>query len=256
MQLIFGIGALWGTRSDVTGVGPDQFAILQDNSIDFSFELKELYSQVSFPVDIARGKGKITGKAKMARVFGNLYADLFFGTTANTGETNVSENEQNTVPNTPPYQITPANATSSTFVADLGVYYLAGAKTGTRFTSTTGTAPASAGTYYCNAATGVYTFNSVDAAAVVGISYVYTDAAGKSITLTNNFMGYTPTFTGTFYQQRNTQGSTGQLTLRLNECVSSHLTFPSRIDDYGIPDFDYQAFSNQAGNIGVLSTSE
>ena len=58
MQLIFGIGALWGTRSDAPGIGPDQFAILQDNSIDFSFELKELYSQLQFPVDIARGKGK------------------------------------------------------------------------------------------------------------------------------------------------------------------------------------------------------
>ena len=32
MQLIFGVGALWGTRSDITGVGPDQFAVLQDNS--------------------------------------------------------------------------------------------------------------------------------------------------------------------------------------------------------------------------------
>ena len=29
MQLIFGIGALWGTRSDVTGVGPDQFAVFR-----------------------------------------------------------------------------------------------------------------------------------------------------------------------------------------------------------------------------------
>jgi hypothetical protein len=68
MQLIFGIGALWGTRTDVSGIGPDQFAILQDNSIDFTFEVKELYSQLGYPIDIARGKGKVTG-AKMARVF-------------------------------------------------------------------------------------------------------------------------------------------------------------------------------------------
>ncbi len=55
-------------------------------------------------------------------------------------------------------------------------------------------------------------------------------------------MGYTPSFTGTFYQSRATQGGSGQLTLRLNECVSSHLTIPSRIDDYAIQDFDFQAF--------------
>ena len=82
MELIFGIGALWGQRTDVPGVGPDQFGVLQDNSIDFSFELKELYSQLQFPIDIARGKGKITGKAKRARNFSTLYADRFFGTTA------------------------------------------------------------------------------------------------------------------------------------------------------------------------------
>ena len=120
MQLIFGIGALWGTRSDVTGVGPDQFAVLQDNSIDFAFEIKELYSQLGWPIDIARGKGKITGKAKMARVFSNLYADLFFGATPATTEDNVSENEVHTVATT---TVTVTNATS--FVADLGVYYSA-----------------------------------------------------------------------------------------------------------------------------------
>ena len=34
MQLAFGAGALWGNRTDVTGagIGPDQFAILQDGA--------------------------------------------------------------------------------------------------------------------------------------------------------------------------------------------------------------------------------
>lgn len=81
MQLIFGIGALWGTRTDVPNIGPDQFAVLQDNTVEFQFEVKELYSQLGYPIDIARGKGKITGKAKVARVFGALYGDIFFGDT-------------------------------------------------------------------------------------------------------------------------------------------------------------------------------
>jgi hypothetical protein len=255
MQLIFGIGALWGTRTDVTGVGPDQFAILQDNTIDFSFELKELYSQYQFPVDIARGKGKISGKAKMARVFGALYADLFFGASVTlNSEDNTMENEVDSVPASSPYAITVGQASS--FVSDLGVYYNTGTSIGKRFTYTSTTAPSSAGTYYVNPSTGVYTFSSADASAVVAISYNYTDSLGRTIQLTNNYMGYTPTFSAVFYQQRNTQGSTGQLTLRFNECVSSHLTFPSRIDDYGIPDFDWMAFSNQGASIGTLSTTE
>lgn len=249
MQLIFGIGALWGNRSDVAGIGPDQFGILQDNSIDFSFEIKELYSQLGYPIDIARAKGKVSGKAKVARVFANLYADIFFGESVATGETNVSEDETKTLTtgNVGSLSVTFASA----FVADLGVYYKA---TGNkRFQYVTG-APAIG--QYTTGVNGVYTFFTGDIAAVVNISYVYTDANGKTITINNNFMGYTPTFIGTFYQQRNTQGGTGQLTLRLNECVSSHLTIPTRIDDYAIQDLDFQAFSSGNNTIGTISTSE
>jgi hypothetical protein len=247
VQVIFGIGALWGTRNDITGVGPDQFAILQDNSIDFQFEVKELYSQLGYPVDIARGKGKITGKAKMARVFAALYADLFFGASVATGEDNVSENETYTLAAT-----TLGVTHASTYVADLGVYYNA---TGNlRFSYVTG-APSAVGTY-TTGTNGVYTFYTGDVGSSIAISYVFTDTSGKTITITNQFMGYTPTFIGTFYQNRSTQGGSGQLTLRLNECVSSHLTIPSRIDDYAMQDFDFQAFSSGNGNIGTISTSE
>ncbi len=102
----------------------------------------------------------------------------------------------------------------------------------------------------------MYTFNSLDNGSSVAISYVYTNASGKTITLTNNFMGFTPTFKATFYQNRATQGSSGQITLILNQCVSSRLSFPSRIDDYGIPDFDFMALSPGSNTIGTLSTTE
>ena len=44
MQLAFGAGALWGSRTDVTGsgIGPDQFGILQDVQIDWDFLEREL----------------------------------------------------------------------------------------------------------------------------------------------------------------------------------------------------------------------
>lgn len=247
MQLIFGIGALWGTRNDITGVGPDQFAILQENSIDFTFEVKELYSQLGYPVDIARGKAKVTGKAKVARVFAALYADIFFGENVTTGEQNINQNEVHTLSSS-----TMTVTNSTTFVADLGVYYNAAGNF--RFTYTTG-APGAAG-QYTTGTNGIYTFYTGDVSAVISVSYVFTDSGGKTITINNHFMGYTPTFIGTFYQSRSTQGSSGQLTLRLNECVSSHFTFPTRIDDYAIPDFDFQAFAAGNNVVGTLSTSE
>lgn len=246
MQLIFGIGALWGTRNDVSGIGPDQFAVLQDNTVDFTFEIKELYSQLGYPIDIARAKGKITGKAKVARVFSNLYADIFFGETVATGEDNVAENELHTLAT-----ITATASHSTTFVADLGVYYNAAGNF--RFQYVTG-APTLG--QYSTGVNGIYTFSTGDISASISLSYVYTDAGGKTITINNQFMGYTPTFIGTFYQQRATQGSSGQLTLRLNECVSNHLTIPSKIDDYAIQDFDFSAFSSGNNVVGTISTSE
>lgn len=169
-------------------------------------------------------------------------------TPVSSGEDNVSENEVHTLAAS---TLAVTNATS--FVADLGVYY---AEQGNlRFTYTGTTAPSALG-QYTTGVNGEYTFFTGDISAVISVSYVYADANGKTITINNHFMGYTPTFMATFYQQRNTQGSTGQLTLRLNQCVSSHLTIPSKIDDYAIQDFDWQAFSNYANVVGQISTSE
>lgn len=246
MQLMFGVGALWGTRSDIPGIGPDQFAVLQDNSIDFTFEVKELYSQLGYPIDIARGKGKVTGKAKVARVFANLYADIFFGETVATGETNTAQNEVHTLAAS-----TMTVTNSTVYVADLGVYYSAAGNKRLQFV----TGSPSSG-QYSTGVNGIYTFFTGDIGAVVSVSYVYTDANGKTITINNQFMGYTPTFVATFYQSRNTQGSSGQMTLRLNECVSSHLTIPTRIDDYAIQDFDFQAFAAGNNVVGTISTTE
>jgi len=100
MQLSFGSGALWGERTDVigSGIGPRQFGVLQDIQIDFDWSDKELYGQLQFPVAIARGQGKITGKAKFAQILGLLYSDIFFGVTPATGQFAVSQLEAATVP--------------------------------------------------------------------------------------------------------------------------------------------------------------
>src|SRR5258708_2265654 len=190
MQLAFGAGALWGNRTDVTGggIGPDQFGILQDVQIDFDWTTKELWGQFQFPVDIARGQGKITGKAKFARIFGAIFGDLFFGQTPAAGQLTVAENEAATVPATPPFTIAVANAAS--FADDLGVYYANGSNAGGRFTRVT--TPAAAGQYSVNLATGIYTFAAADANAAVAISILYNIiSTGKKLTLPTQFLYYT-----------------------------------------------------------------
>jgi hypothetical protein len=154
MQLAFGAGALWGNRTDVTGsgIGPDQFGILQDVQIDFDWTTKELWGQFQFPVDIARGQGKIAGKAKFARIFGAIYGDLFFGQTPAAGQLTVSENEAANVPATTPYTIAVANAAG--YADDLGVYYANDVNAGGRFTRVT--TPSAAGQYSVNLATDLH----------------------------------------------------------------------------------------------------
>jgi len=254
MQLAFGAGALWGNRTDETGsgIGPDQFAILQDIEIDWDWQTKELYGQFQFPVDIARGQGKITGKAKFARIFGAIYGDLFFGQTPAAGQVTVSENEPASVPATGPYTVTVNNA--GNFVDDLGAYYATGANAGGRLTRVT--TPSAAGQYAVNLSTGIYTLSAADADAAVLVSYLYNSGAGKKLVLTNQLMGYTPTFKATFYTTKTTQGVPAGLALVLNACTATKLSLPTKTDDYEIQEFDFSAFADATGTIGTLSVNE
>ena len=254
MQLAFGAGALWGNRTDVTGsgIGPDQFGILQDVQIDWDWTTKELWGQFQFPLDIARGQGKITGKAKFARIFGAIYGDLFFGQTPAAGQLTVSENEAATVPSTSPYTVTVANAAN--FVDDLGVYYASGSSAGNKFTRVT--TPSAGGQYSVNLATGIYTVAAADATASLLISYLYNSSAGRKLVLTNQLIGYTPTFKATFYTTKTTQGVPAGLALVLNACTATKLSLPTKVDDYEIQEFDFSAFADPTGAIGTLSVNE
>jgi hypothetical protein len=114
MQLSFGSGAIWGERTDTTGsgIGPRQFGVLQEIQIDFDWSDKELYGQRQFPIAIARGQGKITGKAKFAQILGLLYSDIFFGLTPATGQFAVAQLKplpflrQRLIPSSPLMQLT------------------------------------------------------------------------------------------------------------------------------------------------------
>ncbi|MGC2200923.1 MAG: hypothetical protein WA633_12365 [Stellaceae bacterium] len=248
MQLSFGSGAVWGERTDVSGsgIGPRQFGVLQDIQIDFDWTDKELYGQLQFPVAIARGQGKISGKAKFAQILGLLYSDIFFGTTPANGQFAVSQLEAGTVPATTPYTVTAANAAS--YNDDLGVAY---ASTGKRLDRVT--TPSAAGQYSVNFSDGVYTFSAADASTAILISYTYNmTTSGSKLTITNQLMGFTPTFKATFYTAYDGSGTA----LRLNACTANKLSLPTKLDTWTISELDFMAFADASGTIGYLSTVE
>jgi hypothetical protein len=259
MQLSFGSGALWGERVDAVGpgIGPRQFGVLQDIQVDIDWTDKSLYGQLQFPVAIARGQGKITGKAKFAQILGLLYSDLFFGIVPTATQWAVAQNEANTVPTLAPFVITVANA-AAPYLDDLGVTYVT---TGKRFNRAA--TPAVAGQYAVNFSTGVYTFSSGDQGQTLLISYAYqgTTGGGVRMTILNQFAGTTPTFKATFYQPVSPIGIGGMavnnpLALRLNACMSNKLSLPTKVDDWTIQELDFMAFADGSGTIGILSTVE
>ena len=160
----FGSGVLIGTRTDIANATPINFGLVQEVQLDLQFTAKELYGQYQFPVAIARGQGKATGKAKMARVSGLTFNNLFFGASLVPGQLATAFGEAQSVPASTPFTVSVTNA--GQWQDDCGVVYAASGLPLTKVAS----AP-TAGQY--SVAAGVYTFNASDAGAAVLVSYTY-----------------------------------------------------------------------------------
>lgn len=239
MQFGFGSGSLFGINTAANST-PQEFGALQDCSLDFSFNIKELRGRYQMPLTIARGGGKLQGKAKTADLSAKLFNELFFGQAIATGKTATKSNEMASVPGTP-YQVTVANA--ATFVQDLGVK---DAITGTPLVRV---AAAPAIGQYSVSAVGVYTFAAADTLKAMLFSYTYTTTGGSTITISNQMMGVTPYFRVVLNQVYEGMG----VTVDLYKCTSSKLTLATKLEDFTIPELDFEAMANPAGIVGVIS---
>lgn len=218
---------------------------MQDVSLDLSVEMKTLYGSKRYPIAVGQGKGKTEIKAKYAEIDGGILGSLFFGKASTAGIKAAVFDSAGTIPATPgPYTLTVTPPSSGTFVADLGVMLTA---TGTQMTRVA-SSPAT-GEYAVNTSTGVYTFASADQGKAVAISYEYSAASGGKIwTMTNETMGYTPSFS--LILQNGYDGK--NLVCKLNRCVSGKLSLPLKSDDFAVYDFEAEAFANAAGELGYI----
>lgn len=247
MQYFFGSGAMYArvTGGSATPT-PVRFGAIQNASIDFAATNKPLFGQYSFPVDVARGTTKVTGKCSFAQLNGITFNQLFFNTVVTgTNPVFTAIDEQQTVA---------ANAATvtnnTTYVEDLGVLNLTSGLIMTRVAS----APASTGNYAVNESTGVYTFNSAMNTVVVAISYDYSAGAGNGTltTMQNSLMGNAPTFllvlSGTLKGKA--------MRLKLNQCLAAKVAFATKLEDYAMPDMEFDSFVDSAGNLGQWSFAE
>lgn len=252
MQHGFGSGTIWGTPlTDAYGNAlanptPVLVGVLQDVSVDISFDVKQLYGQNQFPVAIGRGKGKIDIKASFGQLNGATLNNLIFGQTVTSGATlNYRDLTGSAIPSSP-FTVTPTVPSSGSWAADLGVLDSNGVPL-TRVAS----APTT-GQY--SVAAGVYTFASGDTGKTVFISFQYTltSTVAMSQIISNVGMGAAPTFRFDLTSGYAAKG----LSLSLFNCMSTKLTLATKQDDFMSPEFTASAFADGQNRVGRWSTSE
>ncbi len=249
-MFLFGSGQLFGKRTDVANPTPVQFGTMQDVQVDFDRTLKELYGQYQYPEAIGAAMVKISGKAKFAKINGQVMTNLFFSDTLGTGMRQFTPlGEAHPIPATP-FQVTVTNAAD--FLSDFGVYFTATGVQLTRVASSPTT-----GQYAVNESTGVYTFAAADTLLAVTIYYEYEVATGKSITITNQLQGTAPTFQ-CILRNSYPAGSAAEksATLQLNACIAGKLSMPMKQGDFTIVEMDFQAFTDASNVLGYFGFTE
>jgi hypothetical protein len=223
---------------------PVRLGTMQDISVDMSLEMKTVYGGKRYPLGAGQGKGKIAIKAKYADIDGKILGSLFYGKASVAGIKGAVFDNLQTVPASGAYTVTVAPPNSGTFAEDLGVLY---SGLGVQLKRTDSATP-NAGEY--SVAAGVYTFNAADKSKAMLFSYEYTasSAAGEIFTITNEVMGYTPSFK--LLLQNQYDGKT--MVLKLHRCVSNKLNIPLKNDDYALYDFEAEAFANAADEVGYI----
>jgi hypothetical protein len=229
--------------NNVSNPTPVPFGAMQDVAIDIAYTVKELYGLYQFPLDVARGTAKLTGKAKVARIQAALFNQIF-GANMNANEIKVAYQEAGNTGNNSTVTV----SQNAAFLYDLGVMWAANSNPLTR-----GANAANNGIYAVNA-NGVYTFGVGDANKSVKIDYAYTGnaATANQFVISNQLLGLSPFFKAVFSVTR----SGKVFTAVFNKCVGTKLSFASKLEDFMIPEFDFSMMADDGGNVGTMSVTE
>ena len=239
----FGVGFL----TVIAGNQPIPIGVLQDVSVDVSYTLKELIGQSQFALDIAKGEGKITGKATFKTVNSLLLQQIMSGATVAAGNIQGAYLEG---PSTPTANTITA-VHGATFKQDLGVWDT----TAQKWLTWVASGPTT-GQYSVVTTTGVYTFAAADSAHLFALNYSYSVAAtGVTLTLNNQLMGANTYFQLALFENYSSSpigGTTGKF---MPNVVISKMTMGFKNQDYTGVEIDFQAIQNLAGQVYVDYTS-
>lgn len=245
-QGLFGPGVLYLTRNDIALQTPYNVGFVNEFSYDFSFDTKQLFGQKQFPLLAARSTAKATGKIVAATQSGQALNAIMFGGTFTAGtQYDITTSPATAIPATP-FQITPTVPGSGTFESDLGVV---NAATNEPLTLVTGTP--TAGQYAHTA--GQYLFSSADNVSGISVkisfSYTLTTQPGQYQIVTNPDIGTNPTFQLDYKTTLNG----GTYFVRFYNAIASKWALNHKLNDFAMPEYDFEFFANAAGNVMLMS---
>lgn len=237
----YGAGTLWVTpKTDALGAvlavpTPFQLGVLQDVSFDVEFEQKLLYGQSQYPIDWARGKGKIGIKAKNAEINFLPFSAMFLGQSATDGLYDAFVDDAGV--------IIPAGGVITVVPPNGGTFFATAAvRSDINGTPLIRVLANPATGQYTVDNTGKFTFAAADVGNTVYIDFMYSGATGgKIISAANLRMGAVPSFKLTLSMRRN--GRT--LTLEFPRCSSKKLGMSLKQEDFLIPEFDMEAIADE-----------
>lgn len=245
----FGPGSLYVTRTDVANSTPINIGYAQEFALDEAADVKMLFGQNKYALVAAVGTVKCTGKIKAAMISGIALNNVFRGATFSAGQIQTVFSEAGVVPTTP-FQITTAAGVLTE--ADLGVVRQSDLSPLTKVAS----APAT-GQYSMVVSTGIYTFAAADAALAVYINYTKTVAgSGQKHVLANQAIGVNPTFQIDYSTSLVVSGTARPVFIRVYACIASKLNENFKLTDFMMPEIDFTAYQNTAGNIYLVSYPE
>jgi hypothetical protein len=249
----FGLGGLYMFPTD--SISPVEVALLQDVTTDFSFDTKELYGQYAFPVETARGKGKISLKAGLAEIRADVFINILGGSSA-AGNKLIVKDLAGTIPSSTAYTITVTTPSSGVFLQNLQVVDVTDTTQPPIVFVEVASGSEDAGKYSVaiasGGATATYTFDETDKGKSVHITYEYSVTTGKTITVTNPVMGVAPKFAVRAYNTYDGK----EFGFYFPKCVSSKLSINMKLEDFLIPDFDISAYADGANNVAYYYISE
>lgn len=252
----FGPGILIVTRTDTTIPVAINVGYAQELTLDFAGNTKQLYGQNQYPLVAARSTVKSTGKWKSAVCSAVAWNAAFYGGTFSTANS-LNWNVGSTFTMTSTMSSTGGGLSPSTaFDADLGVTF---STIGTPLLRASSTALGSSGAYAVSSVTpGLYYFNTTDAAAGYAIKITYTNlqsTTGQNLVVTNQPIGFTPTFQLDYYTTLS-QPTARPMAIRLYACVASKHTLAFKLEDFMMPEFDFDIFADSQSRVVGYSFPE